>query len=127
MKTGLGKLWKDKIILVVEDDEVSSEFLNEVLYPTGAQIHIVTDGREAVEFCRKHKTDIVLMDIRLPVMNGQDALFEIRKFDNNVIIIAQTAFAMSGDKEKYMNLGFDDYISKPTYPKDLIELLSKYI
>ena len=67
------------------------------------------------------------MDIQLPGISGYDALIEIKKSNKEVIIIAQTAFAMSGDKEKYLTMGFDDYLSKPIYPKDLIEMLSKHI
>ncbi|NJK86476.1 MAG: response regulator [Bacteroidales bacterium] len=120
-------LWKEKTILVVEDDDVSTEFLAEVLMPTGVQIISVSNGEEAVEACKNNKIDLVLMDIRLPVMSGHSALIEIKKFNRDLIIIAQTAFAMSGDKEKYISIGFDDYISKPIYPKDLIDLLSKYL
>ncbi len=119
--------WKNKVILVVEDDDVSSEFISEVLTPSQAEILFVTDGKQAIQVCRERKVDIILMDIQLPVMNGHTALHEIRKFNNDARILAQTAFAMSGDREKYITMGFDDYIAKPIYPQDLIELISKHI
>lgn len=118
--------WKDKVILVVEDDDISTEFLNEVLTPTGVKVFFASNGEDAVELCRNQHIDIILMDIRLPAMNGHAALLEIKKFNKDVVIIAQTAFAMSGDKEKYISMGFDGYISKPIYPRDLIEILSKH-
>ena len=119
--------WKDKVILVVEDDEVSSEFIQEVLFPTGAKILVVTDGLKALEVCKKQNIDVILMDIQLPVMSGQTALYEIRKINKDVKVIAQTAFAMSGDREKYLSHGFNDYIAKPIYPQDLIEIIAKHI
>ncbi len=119
--------WKEKTILIVEDDPISAELLGEVLTETDAIVEYATDGNTAIEICKNKKVDIVLMDIQLPGMNGQTALYEIKKLDKKIIVVAQTAFAMSGDKEKYILQGFDDYISKPIYPNILIDLLNKYI
>lgn len=125
--TNMTTNWKEKTILIVEDDPVSTELLVEVLNETDAVIEYATNGNEAIDICRNKKIDIVLMDIQLPGMNGQTALYEIKKLNKEIIVIAQTAFAMSGDKENYILKGFDDYISKPIYPNLLIDLLKKYI
>jgi two-component system, cell cycle response regulator DivK len=113
--------WHDKTILIVEDDEISMEFLIELLTPSKVTIIAAQDGQQAVDFCLEHKIiEVVLMDVRLPKMNGKEAMLEIKKTRPELPIIAQTAFAMSGDREKYLQSGFDDYISKPIIMDDLI-------
>lgn len=120
--------WEDKTILIVEDDEVSNEFFNEVLKNTKADLIFVRDGKSAIQVCRDNPDiDIVLMDIQLPVMDGQQAAEEIRNINKDIIIIAQTAYAMAEDRQKYLSSGFNDYISKPIIPGQLISLISKYL
>ncbi len=120
--------WPDKKILIVEDDDVSNEFFEEVLKPTKVKLLFAKEGQTAIQVCRDNPDiDIILMDIQLPVMDGQEAADEIRKINRDIIIIAQTAYAMSDDREKYISAGFDDYISKPITPSGLLELLDKYI
>jgi len=71
-------------------------------------------GNEAVEICKKNlDIDLILMDIQMPVMNGYEATRQIRQFNKYVVIIAQTAFGLSGDREKAIEAGCNDYISKP--------------
>lgn len=119
--------WEDKTILIVEDDEISMEFLMELLYPTKVKLLTATDGQKAIELCREDSSiDLVLMDVRLPLVNGREAMIEIKRHNPELKIIAQTAFAMSGDKEKYMNSGFDDYISKPIIMEEIIKKISKF-
>ncbi len=87
----------------------------------------VTTGIAAINVCRNHPDiDLVLMDIQMPGMNGYDATSEIRKFNNKVIIIAQTAFALSGDKEKALEAGCNDYIAKPINKGELLSLIQKH-
>ena len=120
--------WKNKTILIVEDDEVSNEFFNEVLKNKKANLLFAQDGRSAIQICRDNPDiDIVLMDIQLPVMDGQQAADEIRSLNKDLIIIAQTAYAMAEDREKYLASGFDDYISKPIIPGQLISMINKYL
>ncbi|MFO7658645.1 MAG: ATP-binding protein [Bacteroidales bacterium] len=125
--TDMSTDWKQVTVLIVEDDPVSTELLKEVLSETGAKLEFATDGKNALNICINKKIDVVLMDIQLPGMNGQAALIEIRKFSNDIVVIAQTAYAMSGDKERYIAQGFNDYISKPIYPNVLLEILEKHI
>jgi CheY-like chemotaxis protein len=120
--------WENKTILIVEDDEVSNEFFNEVLKLTKANLIFTRDGKSAIQICRENPNiDIILMDIQLPVMNGEQAAEEIRNLNKDIIIIAQTAYAMADDRQKYITNGFDDYIAKPIIPKELISLIGKYL
>jgi CheY-like chemotaxis protein len=120
--------WANKKILIVEDDDISNEFFEEVLRPTKAKLLFAKEGTTAIQMCKDNPDiDIILMDIQLPVMDGQEAADEIRKINRDIIMIAQTAYAMSEDREKYLSSGFDDYISKPITPSGLLELIGKYI
>jgi CheY-like chemotaxis protein len=114
-------------ILIVEDDETSEIFINKVVQDFSTEIFHANTGKEAIEICHQHPDiDLVLMDIRMPVMNGYDATRHIREFNNEVVIVAQTAFALTGDKEKAIAAGCDDYISKPVSKDQLLEIIDKY-
>jgi FOG: CheY-like receiver len=90
-------------------------------------LHAIT-GIRAVEACRNNPDlDLVLMDIRMPQMDGNEATRQIRQFNKDVIIIAQTAYAFSGDNEKAIEAGCNDYISKPINNTLLFELIKKHI
>jgi CheY-like chemotaxis protein len=93
----------------------------------GKEIIKVSTGVEAVEVCRnKPDIDLVLMDIKLPGMDGYEATRQIRQFNKNIIIIIQTSYALTGGQEKALTAGCNDYISKPIKKDLLIELLKKY-
>ena len=84
-------------------------------------------GVEAVEACRNNPDiDLVLMDIQMPEMDGYEATRQIRQFNKEVIIIAQTAYALTGDREKAIEAGCNDYISKPIKKDELLALIQKY-
>jgi signal transduction histidine kinase/CheY-like chemotaxis protein len=117
-----------KTILVVEDDKESTLLIHEILRSLDVEIHHVSDGKEAVDFIKMNpETDLVLMDMKLPFMNGDEASIAIRKINPNICIIAQTANAMLGDKEKALNAGCNDYITKPLESKKLQELVTAYL
>jgi len=120
-------MWKDKTVLIVEDDKNSTELFREILEDTDLTVLYASDGGTAIDICKSRHVDIVLMDIQLPGMNGYSAFLEIKKLNNEIVVIAQTGFAMSGDREKYLTMGFNNYIAKPIYPNDLIDLLSEYL
>lgn len=114
-------------LLIVEDDDVSSELLKIILKDNFRKIIFAEDGIEAIEICKNRpEIDLVLMDINMPKMNGYDATKEIRKFNKDLIIIAQTAYGLSGDKEKAIEAGCNDYISKPINKDKLLVLIQKY-
>ena len=84
-------------------------------------------GNAAVEICRKNPDiDLILMDIQMPDLNGYEATRQIRQFNKDVIIIAQTAFALSGDREKAINAECNDFITKPINKDELLSLIQKY-
>lgn len=116
------------LILIVEDVESNYLYLNAVLTKLDAQIEWVKNGLEAVDFAKKHpETDLILMDLQMPEMNGYDATREIKKIYPEMIIVAQTAFAMSDDRSKAMDAGCDDYLAKPIRSKDLLDTVNKYL
>jgi CheY-like chemotaxis protein len=117
----------DKRILVVEDDELNFEYLNAILEPISIIVDRARDGLQAVEMCKKRHYDIVLMDIRIPKIDGFRATRTIRKAGMTTPIIAQTAFAMTSDKDKCLDAGCNDYIPKPINKDALIEVLSRYL
>jgi PAS domain S-box-containing protein len=114
--------WTGKNLLIVEDDNQGFFFFEKVFKNTGIQITRAISGLEAVTFCETNSFDIILMDIQLPEMDGLEATRMIKKSKPNIPIIAQTAFALSGEKENCMAAGCDDYISKPI---DISELMGK--
>ena len=114
-------------ILIAEDDETSGLLISIHVRKFGNEIITVQTGREAVEACRNNSDiDLILMDIQLPEMNGYEATRQIRQFNTEVIIIALTAFALAGDREKALETGCNDYISKPVKMAELVEMIQKY-
>jgi len=114
-------------ILIVEDDEASRQFLSILIKDFGNEILEVQTGNETLELCRQHKDiDLILMDIQMPGLDGYEATRRIREFNNDVIIIAQTAYGLSGDSEKALEAGCNDYIAKPIKKDELLTLIQKY-
>jgi len=114
-------------ILIAEDDEISVRLLTNIIKQYAGEVQKVITGVEAVETCRNHPDiDLVLMDVQMPEMDGYEAIRQIREFNKEVIIIAQTAFALAGDKLKAIEAGCNDYISKPINQALLTELINKY-
>lgn len=116
--------WDDKEILIVEDEETNYLYLDKVLQHTGAKVYWATNGDEAVEIIKSGKTfDIVLMDIKMPVMDGYEAISKIKKIVPSQKIIAQTAHAKMEDKKSILSSGFDDFIAKPILPDTLLNTI----
>jgi len=114
-------------ILIAEDDETSKMLLTRIVKKYCKEDLHARTGYEAVEACRQNPDiDLVLMDIQMPEMNGYFATREIRKFNKTVIIVAQTAYALKDDRERALEAGCDDYISKPISQVLLKELVSKH-
>ena len=91
------------------------------------KVILVPNGKEAVNQCREHpEISLILMDLKMPVMDGFEATGAIRSFWKYVPIIAITAFAMSDDKKRALDAGCDDYLPKPVNKEDLIEKLKRY-
>ena len=120
--------WNKITILIVEDNPHSFSFLKETLKKTNANTIHAKNAEIAIDICKSNlDIDIVLMDIQLPQMNGYEATREIKKFRKSLPIIAQTAFAMAGDKEKSILAGCDDYISKPININKLLPKINQFL
>jgi CheY-like chemotaxis protein len=120
----------DKItILVAEDDPTNYELVKSMLKSTGAQIIWAQNGQQAIDFINLNPSIedcIVLMDIKMPVLNGYEANRQIKAINKKIPIIAVTAYAQAGDKEKILNEKFDDYIAKPIRVETLLMIIYKY-
>lgn len=116
---------KDKKVLIAEDDPATRLFLNDLLQGKCASVTTVNNGKEAVEFIKNQvDVDLVLMDLKMPVMDGFTATEKIKKLCPTIKIIAQTAFAIQGDKEEALKAGCDDYISKPISASELLKKMN---
>ena len=125
--TATDKIRLDLTVLIVEDDTVSELYLRAILRSLNCKVLSATNGYEAIAQVRQNPDiDIVLMDLKMPEMDGYKATTEIRKTNKDIIIIAQTAYALSGDREKALAVGCNWYITKPINQTILIELLQKY-
>jgi hypothetical protein len=116
-------------ILIAEDDETNFYFLNALLTTaTSAKILHAENGREAIELFKANPDiKLILMDIKMPVIDGFEATKQIKLINKNVYIIAITAYAMSGDEERIIASGCDGYLSKPINKKSLLEKISEFI
>lgn len=114
-------------ILIAEDDTASEMLIAREVKKYSRELLTVKTGRETVEACRNNPdVDLILMDIKMPGMNGFEATREIRKFNKDVFIVAQTAFALSGDQEKCIEAGCNEYISKPINNSVLRVIIEKH-
>ena len=110
-------------ILVVEDNELNMKLFRDVLVATGYRTLEATTGGEAVELATEHAPDLVLMDIQLPDLGGVQALGRLRANERtaSIPVLALTAQAMDGDRERFLAAGFDGYLSKPVNVRELID------
>lgn len=116
-----------RTILVAEDEENNFELANVILSSNDFDVLHAWDGRQAVDMVRDNPAiDLVLMDIKMPVMNGLDATREIKSFQANLPVIALTAYALPGDREKVFESGCDDYIAKPISLHDFLEKVMRF-
>ena len=116
--------WVDKTILIVEDDEMSYIFLKEILKGTRANLLHAKTGNKALELANTNQQiDLVLMDIKLPDISGYEVTSLIKK-SRDIPVIAQTAFAMADDHKKCIEVGCDDYLSKPINRKKLLQSIA---
>ncbi len=119
-------------ILLAEDNKINQKVALKMLSKIGFRADAVTNGEDAIDALKKEHYDLVLMDCQMPVMDGYDATLEIRKpnseiKNSKVPIIAMTAHAMKGDRDKCIEVGMNDYLSKPVKPKTLAGMLEKWI
>jgi len=114
-------------ILIAEDDETSEKLISITVNKISKKVIKARTGNSAVEICRKNPDiDLILMDIQMPDLNGYEATRQIRQINKDVVIIAQTAFGLSGDREKAIEAGCNDFIEKPINKDELLSLIQKY-
>lgn len=114
-------------VLIVEDDDVSELMLEKNLTKTAGKILKARTGYEAIEMVRNHpEIDLILMDIRLPEMDGYEATRQIRQYNKEVVIIAQTAYRLTSYREKSIEAGCNDYVAKPIKMEQLFTMIRKY-
>ena len=114
-------------IIIAEDDESSCQFLSILIKDFAGEILEAATGIDTVELCRQNTDiDLILMDIQMPGLNGYEATKQIREFNKEVVIIAQTAYGLRGDREKSLESGCNDYIAKPINKTNLQTMIEKY-
>lgn len=119
--------WKDRLLLVVEDNDVNYKFIDALLSENNAKVIRANNGYQAIELCKSiNKIDLILMDIKMPEMDGFQATREIRKFNKSIPIIAQTAFSSEDDRQKCLDAGCNDKVSKPIDIEELLRKINEY-
>jgi two-component system cell cycle response regulator DivK len=118
-----------KTVLVVEDNELNMKLFHDLLEAHGYEIVQTRNGLEAIELARKHRPDLILMDIQLPEVSGLDVTRWIKEDDDlrAIPVIAVTAFAMKGDEERIRQGGCEAYLSKPISVAKFIETVKAYL
>lgn len=120
--------WSDKTVLIAEDVDDNYLFLKTFLRKTKINVLWAKDGKETIDICRENKNiDIVLMDIRMPFVDGYEATRKIKEFSPHLPIIAQTAYALNSDYQKVFDAGCDEYITKPILGKILFQKMKKFL
>lgn len=120
--------WSKKTILIAEDEELNYRYLQALLMPTHIKIKWVDNGQKAIDVIHNDSgINLILMDIRMPVMNGLDATKVIKSTNKEIPIIAQTAYAQSNEREHYLSAGCDEFIPKPINTSHFISVLEKYL
>jgi PAS domain S-box-containing protein len=125
----LPDLWNKSLTILVAEDEVNNyKFLKAVLLSKNVTLLYAANGEEAVTMCQQNPDiEVILMDIKMPVMDGITALKKIRKFRKNIPVIAQTAYVLEHDKQYFLDMGFTDYIVKPIAKEELFGIINKAI
>jgi CheY-like chemotaxis protein len=127
----LAKLESDAQILVVDDEQLNREILKDLLELEGWSCDLAENGLEALEKCKKKRYNLIFMDVRMPVLDGIEAIARIREYekdkDYDTPIVILTAYGLPGDKEKYMQSGANEYLAKPVDAKTLLDTIAHYI
>jgi len=127
-----GEYFEGKKILVAEDNRVNQQFIKEILENIGCEVTMAINGQEAVKMAYEAKYDLIFMDCQMPIMDGFEATKKLAEAKKNneisdIPIVALTANAMKGDKEKCLESGMQDYMTKPVRKNEIIEALRKWL
>jgi len=120
--------WENKTIVIVEDIDFNFLLMKKQLRNTNANIVWLKNGQESVDYVKNDsKVDVILMDVRMPIMDGIEATNIIKELKPEIPIIMQTACVIGNDYAEVKNSSCDDYIFKPIITKDLLDMINKYI
>jgi len=120
--------WGGKVILIAEDSILNYTYLEALFQKTNVKLLWAKDGKEAIEMCKENQDiNLVLMDIKMPILNGLKAITEIKKFRKDLPIIVQTAYAMPEDREKSLAVGGDEHLTKPISAYELFSAINKFM
>ncbi len=115
-------------VLVVEDDNACQKLIRMILEPLNLELAQVSDGCDAIKYIiLNNDISLILMDIKLPNVDGYEATSMIKKIQPEIPIIVQTAYAMAGDREKALEAGCDDYIAKPLKSEKLLQMVRSHL
>lgn len=114
-------------LLIIEDDQFNYDLLEVILSQLKPKIFWAQTAAEGMKFFMEENIDLVLMDIKLPDKNGYHLTREFKSINSSIPIIAQTAYALTGDREKALNAGCDDYLAKPIRKAKLLETVINYL
>ena len=127
LKISKNKTTENLNILVVDDNEINSLLISEILKDLNINFELAQNGQLAIDKCKEEEFDIILMDINMPILNGIEATYILKnEYKLKTPIIALTANSLEGDKEKFINYGMDDYLSKPFNVDKFIDILNKF-
>ena len=117
-----------ELVLIVEDNEMNMKLFRDVLQATGYRTLEATTGEDALDLAAEHSPDLVLMDVQLSGIDGVEALRRLREDERTagLCVVALTAQAMAGDRERFLEAGFEDYISKPVDVPEFIGAVKRY-
>jgi CheY-like chemotaxis protein len=119
--------WSHKTILIAEDERINYLFLKTIFDKTGVKILWARNGQQAIDLCVENNVDIVLMDIRMPGTDGNEATRKIKEFNSDIVVIAQTSYSLKEDRDKAFEAGCDSFLAKPVKPNNLMATVEKYI
>jgi len=120
--------WSDRTILIAEDEKINYLFLKAVFEKSGARILWARNGQEAIDICQDHQgVDLVLMDLKMPVVDGNEATRQIKNNNPAIKIIAQTSFSYKNDRDEAFAAGCDGFLSKPVKPLNLLATVGKFM
>ena len=120
--------WSDKLFLIAEDSILNYTYLEALFQKTNVKLLWAKDGKEAIDLCLENdEIDLVLMDIKMPVLNGLEAITEIKKFRKDLPIVVQTAYAMPEDRDRSLEAGGDEHLTKPINPDELFSTINRFL
>lgn len=119
--------WEGKTVLVAEDEEINFLFIDTILSATKATVIHAWNGKQAVDYVKKNAVDLILMDIKMPIMDGLTATKKIKDLQPSLPIIAQTAYTLSDDREKCKEIGCVAYLTKPIRKNELLSAIMEHL